>query len=273
VVKIINDIQCFAPESAYGSSDFPKTAFAKLYQQEENNFWFRSRNRIIQFLLKKYLFSINNKKLSFLEVGCGTGYVLKGLSAFSELRLVGADIYLEGLKYAKLRLPEVSFIQLDASHLPFENEFDAVGIFDVLEHLENDADVIKNIHRALNLTGYLFITVPQHKFMWSKVDERSCHKRRYSRAELEAILNTSGFNIEYIGSFLFILFPVMLMSRWLQGRSNVTSHSHSFNEFDLSSPINACLEIIMKVEELLVRMGISLPFGGSLVVVCKKEFN
>ena len=74
----------------------------------------------MQHLFKKYLGSRNNK---ILEIGCGTGYVLKGLEdKFINYQLVGSEIHIEGIKFAKERLQKVEFIQLDATKMPFENQ-------------------------------------------------------------------------------------------------------------------------------------------------------
>lgn len=84
-----------------------------------------------------------------MEIGCGTGYVLSGLSASTDFQLSGSDIHVEGLKYAKQRVPSAEFIQMDATEMPFETEFDAIGAFDVLEHISDDELALKNIHKSL----------------------------------------------------------------------------------------------------------------------------
>ena len=201
---IIEGIKCYAPESALENKDFDKKAFGMLYELEEKNFWFRARNNVIKTLVGRYFGK--NVSGKFLEIGCGTGYVLKGLESFDKLKLFGAEIYLEGLKYSKLRLPEVEFVQLDATVLPFENKFDCVGAFDVLEHIEKDENVMTGVYYALKENGVFFISVPQYKFMWSYLDDVACHKRRYSKKEMITKLEKAGFKITYTSSFVFVLF-------------------------------------------------------------------
>lgn len=269
-VKLIDGVKCYALDLAYQNDGFPRDAFEKLYHKEEKNFWFRSRNRIIRFLVNKYLRTDAGKMQSFLEIGCGTGFVLKGLSSLGYLRLVGADIYLEGLKYLKQRVPEAEAVQVDATKLPFENEFAAVGAFDALEHINDDQQVIKGVYRALKPEGYFFLTVPQHQFLWSRVDEIACHKRRYLREDLVTVLKGTGFHIEFVGSFLFLLFPVMLVSRLMQKWLASLECSSPVNEFNSSRLLNGLFEQMTRIDEWLIRLGVSLPFGGSLVVICKK---
>ena len=62
-------------------------------------------------------------------------------------------------------------IQMDARSIPYTDEFDVVGAFDVLEHVEQDAEALSAMYRACRTGGGILITVPQHKFLWSAVDE------------------------------------------------------------------------------------------------------
>lgn len=268
--KVIEGIKCYSPELAFDNNNFNKTGYELLYKTEATNFWFKSRNNVITNLFKKYL-GVTEKK-NILEIGCGTGFVLKALSQFENYNLTGAEIHIEGLKYAKRRVEKAEFIQCDATNLPFENEFDAIGAFDVLEHIENDELVMKNIFKALKRNGKFFISVPQHMFMWSVEDEISCHKRRYSRSELKNKIIKSGFEIEYIGSFVTALFPAMYLSRLFQkvsGKTNPENISSS-SELELSPLLNKTFERIMKFDETLINSNVSLPFGGSLILVAKK---
>ncbi len=270
--EIIENIKCYAPALAFQNKDFPSESFEKLYAVESKNFWFVSRNKIIRSLVKKHFSKKQAEKNNFLEIGCGTAFVLKGLSDLTYLKLSGAEIYLQGLKYARQRLPNVNFIQLDATNLPFKNEFDAIGAFDVLEHIESDELVIKNIYDALRDNGYFFVSVPQYMWMWSKTDDFACHKRRYSRKELLTKLESKGFKIEYITSFVFILFPFMFFSRiFSKKKKNILdSDINNAPELSLNPLLNSIFKLAMKPDELLIKLGLSLPFGGSLIVVAKK---
>ena len=270
--EIIEDIKCYAPSLAFQNDDFPSGSFEELYEVESKNFWFLSRNKIIRSLVKKYFSKKQTVKNKFLEVGCGTAFVLKGLSDFDYLELSGAEIYLQGLKYARQRLPDVNFIQLDATDLPFKNEFDAIGAFDVLEHIELDELVIENVYGALRSDGYFFVSVPQYMWMWSRTDDFACHKRRYSRKELLSKLKSKGFKIEYVTSFVFALFPFMFLSRLFSKKKKNRSGNHISNapELKINPILNSIFKFVMKIDELFIRLGVSLPFGGSLIVVAKK---
>ena len=72
--------------------------------------------------------------------------------------------------------PEVEFIQLYARQIPFDKEFDAIGAFDVIEHISEDELVISNCYKALKPRVHIYISVPQYMFMWSYVDDFAYHK-------------------------------------------------------------------------------------------------
>jgi len=270
--KLIDGFKCYAPELANENGDFDSESFDYLYSIENTNFWFVSRNIVIKSLVKKYVSEQITKKTKFLEIGCGTGYVLKGLSEFSFLELEGAEIYLNGLKYARTRLPGINLIQLDATKLPFKNEFSAIGAFDVLEHISEDELVIEKIYDALKIGCYFFISVPQFMWMWSRTDDYACHKRRYNKKELLKKLRAKGFKIEYVTSFMFTLFPLMILSRLFSGREKIVmgNSNKKAPELNLNPLLNSILKFIMKLDELLIGCKVSLPFGGSLIVVAKK---
>ncbi len=266
---LIDGFKCYAPEVALGTSaDYPPEHHDRLFDLEEAHFWFRARNRIVQGLVRRYL---GNRPARFLELGVGTGYMLAGLSRFSNLELVGAELYVNALKYARQRLPRVEFIQLDAVRMPFENEFDAVGAFDTLEHIEEDARVIRNVGRALKPGGRFFITVPQHPWLWSTQDDAAFHKRRYTRRGLCEKLRNAGFEIDYTGSFICALFPLLVASRRrMKPQASQEPAEYNWKELQLHPWINAVSGALTRLDEWMIRLGLRVPFGGTLVAVARK---
>ena len=130
-----DEIFQFAEKPPDTPAGFKPEYFARLAAIEQGHFWFRARNELIQWALCNYFPSAG----SFFEIGCGTGFVLTGIRQnFPRMRLVGSEIFVDGLVFAKARLPEVELYQMDARRIPFEDEFDVVGAFDVLEHLVED---------------------------------------------------------------------------------------------------------------------------------------
>lgn len=241
--------------------------FANLARLEENSFWFKARNRLLIWLFGRHLPHAKN----FLEIGAGTGYVLAGLSgAFPSVALHGSELFLEGLLFVRQRLPEsTQLYQMDARQIPFVEEFDSIGAFDVLEHISEDEAVMAEMFTALRPGGKVFVTVPQHPFLWSAVDEFSHHKRRYTRPELLDKLRRAGFVLDYVSSFVSLIFPVLLLSRWLRRKQTAQSYDPS-TEYQLPQALSVLFELLMWLEFGLLRLGLRFPFGGSLVAVASK---
>ncbi|AOB33093.1 methyltransferase [Bordetella sp. H567] len=239
--------------------------FKTLAGLEEGNFWFRVRNELIVWALKKYRPQIG----TYLEVGCGTGFVLSGVAkAFPQASLHGSELHTEGLRFAAQRVPAAKFMQLDARRIPFRAEFDAVGAFDVLEHIKEDEIVLDQLRMSLKSGGALFLTVPQHPSLWSVTDTRAYHERRYTADELHGKLKRAGFRIVRSTSFVSLLLPVMYASR----KKPTTAAHENFDpaaELKLSAPLNSTLEWILKIELLGIQAGLNYPVGGSRLVVAE----
>ncbi|HEY3074812.1 MAG TPA: class I SAM-dependent methyltransferase [Burkholderiales bacterium] len=244
------------------SSPFQPHYFAELARIESGNFWFRARNRLIVWALAKHFGAAR----SFLEIGCGTGFVLAGIAAARpELALAASDVYSEGLAFAARRVPRARFFQADARGIGFSGEFDVVGAFDVLEHITEDEQVLRAMHRALRPGGGVLITVPQHPALWSVQDVHAGHRRRYTKTELAAKLHAAGFTDIRATSFVCLLLPVMALAR-LRKRNG----ADPFEELRIAGIANLLLEKVLDVERGLIRLGVSFPFGGSLLVAARK---
>ena len=212
-------------------------------------------------------------KTRFLDIGCGTGNFIQQIAKNKNMEITGSEIYLKGLAYAKQNLPGVDFVQFDVTQGKIGEQFHIITAFDVLEHIENDNAALSNINQMLKKDGVLIVSVPQHMFLWSKLDEIVKHKRRYSRRDLVTKLEGNDFDIDCVTSFLFILFPLMLISRLFDR----VDHELTANEGGLekrtrfSGLLNWIFDLIMRTDEALIKIRVSLPFGGTLVVVARKR--
>lgn len=244
-------------------SPFPEHAFTYLAAAEDRHWWFRSRNTLI-------LWALLTKARSFkkyLEIGCGTGYVLKAVaSQFPGVHLCASEYYEAGLVHAKRRVPSCSFSAMDATKMADHQVYDCIGCFDVIEHIEEDQQVLHNFFRALRPGGSVVLTVPQHPWLWSQADEFAHHQRRYTAAELHRKLKLAGFRRSYSGSFVSLLLPVMVVQRFMARQRPYSPDQ----EFKISRALNAFLLSIMRIELLLIRLGVRFPVGGSLLIVAQK---
>jgi SAM-dependent methyltransferase len=248
-----------SPDEKY----FRPTAFENFARYEDGSWWFRSRNVLIMWALHRYV----PEPKDYLEIGCGTGFVLRGVhEAFPAAHVTGSEYFNEGLEFARDRVPTATFIQLDATVMEQRAEYDLIGAFDVLEHIGPDEVVLKNLATALQLGGTLAVTVPQHRWLWSKTDEYACHVRRYTRGELTRKVRAAGFEIDLVSSFVSLLFPFMLLSRVVSRRRDFDP----MGEFKIPHWQSNLCESVMSAERWLLRRGVRFPFGGSLLLIAHK---
>ena len=263
--QVLGGFPAFAPELAHAEEGYDPAHFSALAGLESRNFWFRARNRLIIWALGRYFPGARR----FLEVGCGTGFVLSGIAAaFPALEIAGSEVAAEGLDFASRRVPAARLIQMDARRIPFRGEFDVAGAFDVIEHIEDDFAVLRALREALAPGGGLLLTVPQHPFLWSEYDVHARHVRRYRATDLRAKLVEAGFEIVKMTSFVTLLLPLMTVSRLAQQKSR--AGYDPLAELRIAPWLNRVLERALDFERLLIRAGTPFPAGGSLLVVAKR---
>lgn len=255
----------FAPELIDSDELYAADIIDELAKLESKNFWFRSRNGLIRWALREYFPNLK----SFFEVGCGNGFVLSGVQEeFEKAALYGCDGMPSTLAYAQRRLKRASFYQMDARRLPFINCFDVAGAFDVIEHIDEQDEVLQQMHKVLLPGGGLMLTAPQYMWLWSKCDDFVKHVRRYEKGELESIVEAAGFRIIKSISFVSLLLPALVASRVWQMVS--PRHYDLMSELRIQGVLGGAFEKIMDIERVLIQNGVSPPFGGSVLVIAEK---
>ena len=263
----------FARHTLNEEQYFPDNAFKILYDSEEKNFWFRVRNKIIGNAITRYL----SPHSRILEVGCGTGYVSRYLKKLG-YRVECADLFFDALQFCKDRDAGDLYYQYNLSDRLFIEEFDGICAFDVLEHIDDDETVLKNVHDALKPGGILFITVPADMRLWSAMDIYAEHKRRYSMKELRTKIEGNGFKVIKMSYFMTLLYPFILLSRKLSlGTNSINDKDMKkqikkevMSELQPNVIINSLFFLIFSLEVPLIS-SVTLPFGSSLLCVAVKE--
>jgi SAM-dependent methyltransferase len=266
VIEVRDGIPIFAPALADTVAGIDPAAFASLERWEKNNFWFVPRNRLITALLGRYCPAAE----SFMEIGCGSGFVLSAIAGIKPWRrLVGSELHPAGLTIARSRLgSSVEFVQMDARMIPARYVFDVIGAFDVLEHIEQDDAVLAAMHQALGPGGGILLAVPQHPWLWSNMDEYALHVRRYCRGELERKVRATGFRVLFSASYTALLLPLMAARRWAGAGGAPESIAE---EFELPKIANGLLRNINQLEVTLTLAGLRFPAGGSRIIVAIKS--
>jgi SAM-dependent methyltransferase len=258
-----NNFLTFTPELDCNEG-FDPALYSQLASIEAKHFWFRARNELIAWALQTYFPQAQN----MLEIGCGTGFVLSGLQErFPHLALAGSEIFTEGLIFAAERLRAMPLYQMDARKIPFRDEFDVIGAFDVLEHIGEDQEVLAQMRMAVTESkGGILLTVPQHPFLWSQSDEMAHHVRRYFAKELREKVERAGFQVLCATSFVSLLFPLVILSRCVLSKARPED---PYAEFRISGAANACFEKMMQLERATIKAGVSYAYGSSLLMIAR----
>lgn len=155
---------------------------------------------------------VKDKIKTYLDIGCGaTGYTVIEAAKKNHWFSFGIDISIEAMLKAKFLAKKQKvedktvFLVASAENLPFkDNRFNYVSAISVLEHLDNDFKVVKDVHQTLRKGGLFYICVPNsyqqiYPFFWPinyYVDKKIGHRRHYSIKDLERKLKKENFKLE-----------------------------------------------------------------------------
>jgi SAM-dependent methyltransferase len=249
---------------------YDPTFFGPLFAIEDRHFWFRTRELAITRLVGS-LTSDLAPGYRVLEVGCGTGHVLRALESVCT---GGTVVGFEGLAFARTRT-RCDLVQGDVRQPPFRVPFELVGAFDVLEHLDDDVGALRDLRALLATDGALLLSVPAHPQLWSYFDDAAQHKRRYTRAELARKVGAAGLRIVYLSHYMASLVPLVWLGRRLAGALGGRrgdpgrGAALTVSEFKITPVVNDLLAWVLRRELELVGRG-RLPVGTSLIAVARR---
>jgi SAM-dependent methyltransferase len=212
-------------------STFNPDLFKKLKVAEENHFWFDVRRKWIFGKLSRAL----PPPARILEVGCGTGNVSSFLSD-KGYDVTGCELYSEAIGNAS-------------------------GLFDVIEHFDDDISLLAEASRVVRSGGIVAFTVPALEALWSLDDEVSLHKRRYGKERCYQIIADAGLRpilVEYI--FMSLYIPMKFIRKKGEIRDN---------PFRINNAVNIMLKSLFDIERLLSRT-LPLPIGTSIIALARK---
>ena len=266
-------------EQIFKTDGYDPDFYEPLVAIEDEHFWFKSRNELIYKLIMK-ITEGEASKVNMLEIGCGTGNVLRSIAkAVGDLHTYGMDLFREGLIYAKKRV-NASLIQADMACPPFKPVFNIIGLFDVLEHFEDDNKILNLLKSSLAENGHLIISVPAFQSLWSYFDDAGCHYRRYKQEELILKLKHAGYEVELMSYYMATTFPIVWLQRKvlssLSGTKRTEKENHDYeltvNELKIVPIANGILKWLLSFENMLItKFNMRLPFGTSVIAVAKKK--
>ena len=255
------------------SEGYDPAFFKSLDQIEDRHFWFRARKRVVAAVIRDLTARLKHG-FHVLELGCGNGGMLRLLKDCSPGgTVVGMDLFAEGLRFARNRC-DCALVQGDAGRPPFGEQFQIVGMFDVLEHIEKDVAALLDVRRMLAPGGAIVITVPAHMSLWSYFDVAAHHARRYSTDELATKLNTAGFDVQYITQFMGAIYPLVWLGRRVKavlGGASSDAVKQTQQELRITPGLNTLLDRALAGEEALIRRRRRLTLGTSILAVAHRR--
>jgi SAM-dependent methyltransferase len=235
---------------------------------EATHFWFRGFRAFITPVVRDL--AGGRRDLRIIDCGCGTGHNMR-LVLEPYGRVVGFDLDEGGI--ALSRALGANVVRANAAFAPFASEsFDIATSFDVMQCLEPDAAVVREMARLVRPGGAVVVTMAALEMLRGDHSESWQEVRRYTPATARALLVQAGLRVERV-SFLFgSLFPLMLTVRFAQRLLRpFRGHRPDADIAIPSTPVNGLLTALVTAEAR-VASRVSLPVGSSLLVVGKKPF-
>ncbi|WP_409483346.1 class I SAM-dependent methyltransferase [Arsenicicoccus dermatophilus] len=178
---------------------------SKLTRLEERHWWYAERRHILARLIEGLA---PGRALDIGAAGGGNTRVLRDRG----WQAVAVEHTREGAAEAATR--GLAVTRADATSLPFATgSLDLVVALDLLEHLQDDAACVREVHRLLRPGGTFLVAVPVDMALWSEHDVAVGHVRRYRRDEIRDLLLAGGFHVERRFAWNVLLRPVVAIRR------------------------------------------------------------
>lgn len=239
---------------------------------DSNHFIDRASRQNAINQLSKHLAGVDAPTI--LEIGCLAGLTLQDIrQILPKASVIGADYVREPLEQLAVTMPEVPFIHFDLVKCPLpDNSLDAVVLLNVLEHIEDDAEAVRQLYRILKPGGIAVIEVPAGPTLYDVYDKLLMHYRRYSLAQLTRLTRKAGFQLVQRSHLAFFLYPGFWLVK--QRNKRFLSEKDAVQEQVVAKNIrstknNPLFATLMKTE-LTLGKRISYPFGIRCLVTCKK---
>ena len=248
---------------------YPDTGNTECFGLEDDSFWFRHRNACIVALVKRF-----QPEGAIVDVGGGNGFVAQALinAGFDCILLEPGPT---GALNAKTRreIPEVICSTIQGARFE-SSSVAAVGLFDVLEHLEDDHGMVADLARVLKTNGLFFGTVPAYQWLWSTADEFAQHHRRYARKSLLSLLGRD-YDVLY-STYIFraLTLPIYIV-RALPFRLGLTKKAGLMtSEAEHGTGQGWAARMVSRLlagELERLERGVSQSWGASLLFVARKK--
>lgn len=206
-----------------------------------------------------------------LDCGAGTGRFAKEMEAHCQVLVL--DDHEDSLRILRRHFRPEQILGLAGDRVPLpDGSLDFVTALDVLEHVPDDAAVVRGFHRLLKHGGVAVITVPAGRKLWSDWDVALHHYRRYRRRELGALFPSAEWEIVHLNYTNVLVYPlVWLIRKWRGWRASPAATGAGTPRSEDRVPPRP-LNALLKAQFVwLAQSRIPFPFGVSLVLVARRR--
>jgi SAM-dependent methyltransferase len=231
------------------------------HRAEDRHWWYRGRRTVLDRAVAGLGLP---RPARILDAGCGSGRNMVDLARHGTV--TGVELSETSVCLARAR-ETGEVIEGSVLDMPFEDaSFDLAVSLDVIEHLDNDLDALRELRRVVAPGGALLVTVPAYGWLWSGHDEINHHYRRYTRRTLQQVAQLAGWEQARTTYFNSLLLPVAIVLRALDRLSTKTTES-SLDLWVPPEPVNRLLELPLTLEAAMIGRGGRIPAGLSLMAV------
>jgi len=232
----------------------------------EDHFWMQWRLRAFLKQLKDQKIDINSPQ-RVLEIGCGDGVLRRQLEAETSWVIDGADINLEALKRTPALRGETFFYDIFDRRPGFEGHYDAIILFDVLEHIADEKAFLNACLFHLKRGGILFINVPALQSLYSRYDEAVGHLRRYDTSMMDSLIKSTGLRSVDTRYWGFSMLPLLALRKRMV-KNELPSQETIKKGFE---PPGKAANMIMKIVMNLETSMLSQPLSGSSLLAAVRS--
>ncbi|HEV7527583.1 MAG TPA: class I SAM-dependent methyltransferase [Solirubrobacteraceae bacterium] len=231
------------------------------HRAEDRHWWYRGRRSVLERVIDDLRLPARAR---ILDAGCGSG---RNMVEFARHGTV-TGIELSHTSVCLAREREAGeVVEGSVLDMPFEPDaFELAASLDVIEHLQDDLQALRELRRVVAPGGTLLVTVPAYQWLWSGHDEINHHHRRYTRRSLQRVGEQAGWQQVRTTYFNSLLLPAAILLRVLDRFSRKTTES-SLDLWVPPAPVNWLLERPLALESALIGRGGRIPAGLSLLAV------
>lgn len=242
-----------------------KEEYKNIFENEYSHWWYRILDDLVEYYVKIY----NHKNsINILDAGCGTGRIISKLSKYGNT--FGIDASPTAIEICQSKgLTNVRIA--DLNEWQSEKEFDVIISLDVLYHQSfiNIDKIIKSFHNSLRSNGVLILNLPAFNALKRQHDIVVGGNKRFRMKDIERLLVQNGFNV-FTKSYRYpLLFKFILLRKLFFNKNNKVSSDLE----PVYQPLDKLLYLVHKLENEIIKMGFSIPYGSSLFIVAKKSEN